>query len=63
MTKILDKIHDPKDIRALSLDDKKILCKEIREELITTVSKTGGHLASNLGVVELTVADGGFPVA
>ena len=56
MTKILDKIHDPKDIRALSLDDKKILCKEIREELITTVSKTGGHLASNLGVVELTVA-------
>ena len=56
MTKILDKIYDPKDIRALSLDDKKILCKEIREELITTVSKTGGHLASNLGVVELTVA-------
>ena len=56
MTKILDKIHDPKDIRVLSLDDKKILCKEIREELITTVSKTGGHLASNLGVVELTVA-------
>lgn len=54
--RILDSIKKPEDIKRL--DDKQIstLCKELRSELINTVSKTGGHLASNLGAVELTVA-------
>lgn len=54
--RILDNIKKPEDIKRL--DDKQIntLCKEIRSELINSVSKTGGHLASNLGAVELTVA-------
>ena len=53
---ILETLKKPDDIK--KLDDKQTneLCKELREELINTVSKTGGHLASNLGAVELTVA-------
>lgn len=54
--KYLDKINSPYDIKKLSIDELKILCSEIREYLLNTVSKTGGHIASNLGVVELTVA-------
>lgn len=54
--KFLNKISSPKDIKDLSTDELKQLCDEIRHCLIHTVSKTGGHLASNLGVVELTVA-------
>lgn len=46
----------PKDLKELSLSQCKALCGEIRNLLISTVSKTGGHLASNLGVVELTMA-------
>ncbi len=46
----------PKDLKELSLPQCKALCGEIRNLLISTVSKTGGHLASNLGVVELTMA-------
>ena len=46
----------PGDLRKLSLSQCKALCKEIRGLLISTVSKTGGHLASNLGAVELTMA-------
>ena len=53
---ILSNINKPSDIKVLSSDKLKILCDEIRDKLITTVSKNGGHLASNLGVVELTVA-------
>ena len=53
---MLEKINSPEDLKKLNIEDKKILAKEIRELLITTVSKTGGHLASNLGVVELTIA-------
>lgn len=53
---ILDKIHNPSDIKKLSLKEKQILCNELREIIIKTVSENGGHLASNLGVVELTVA-------
>lgn len=53
---ILDKIENPKDLKKLNIKEKEILAKEIREEIIDTVSKTGGHLASNLGVVELTIA-------
>lgn len=56
MSKILDKINYPKDLKNLSVSELQILCGEIREFLIEKISKTGGHLASNLGVVELTVA-------
>ncbi len=53
---ILEKIDYPEDLKPLRIEDKKILAKEIREKIINTVSETGGHLASNLGVVELTIA-------
>lgn len=56
MSSILDQIRSPQDIKKLSLYQLKQLCDEIRSFLIGSVSKTGGHLASNLGVVELTVA-------
>lgn len=52
----LDKVNSPKDIKKLNIDELEQLCGEIRELMIDTVSKNGGHLASNLGVVELTVA-------
>lgn len=52
----LDKIKLPKDLNQLSVEQLDLLCGEIREKLIETVSKNGGHLASNLGTVELTVA-------
>ncbi len=52
----LKKIKSPSDLKQLNIDQLNILCAEIREKLIDTVSKNGGHLASNLGVVELTVA-------
>lgn len=52
----LSKINSPDDVKKLSLDELSILCEEIRYKLIETVSKNGGHLASNLGAVELTVA-------
>ena len=53
---MLEQIHSPEDIRQLSKEESKALCDEIRQTIIQTVSHTGGHLASNLGVVELTVA-------
>ncbi|MCL2874491.1 MAG: 1-deoxy-D-xylulose-5-phosphate synthase [Defluviitaleaceae bacterium] len=52
----LSKIKSPDDIKGLSLEQLSALCLEIRRALVKTVSKTGGHLASNLGVTELTVA-------
>ena len=52
----LDKVNFPSDIKKLSVKELKILSKEVRNELINTVSKTGGHLGAGLGVVELTVA-------
>ena len=54
--KILNNIDSPKDIKNLKYKDKEKLAKELREVIIDTVSKTGGHLASSLGVVELTIA-------
>ena len=54
--KILNNVNYPEDVRKLSLKEKEILAKELREKIINLVSKTGGHLASNLGVVELTIA-------
>ena len=56
MGNILEKIDNPKDLKILNIKAKEELAKEIREELLKVVSKTGGHLASNLGVVELTIA-------
>ncbi len=52
----LDGVNSPKDIKKLNIDELEALCTEIRELMIKTVSENGGHLASNLGVVELTVA-------
>lgn len=56
MQKILDRIDNPKDTKRLTEKEKIQLAEEIRKEMVETVSKTGGHLASNLGVVELTIA-------
>lgn len=53
---LLEKISSSADVKKLSADERKQLCAEIRRFLVDAVSKTGGHLASNLGVVELTVA-------
>lgn len=53
---VLDRVNSPKDIKKLNNKELDELCAEIRNMLIDTVSKTGGHLSSNLGVVELTVA-------
>ena len=53
---LLDNIHSPEDVRALPPEALDELCREIREYLVASLSKQGGHLASNLGAVELTVA-------
>ena len=53
---VLDKVNYPEDLKKLNTEEKKVLAQEIREKIISTVSNTGGHLASNLGVVELTMA-------
>ena len=56
MGRILDRIECPDDIKKLNIKELNALANEIRRFLIKNVSKTGGHLASNLGVVELTLA-------
>src|ERR1017187_375562 len=56
MARILDTINSPADVKPLSLSELEQLASEIREELITVLSRTGGHLGPNLGVVELTIA-------
>lgn len=56
MTRILDSINEPGDLKSLSITELEQLSIEIREELVEVVSANGGHLASNLGVVELTLA-------
>ena len=53
---ILDKINKPNDIKRIDPEEYEQLAQEIRQFLIDSISKTGGHLASNLGVVELTMA-------
>ena len=53
---ILEKINSTKDLKFLNLREKNILAQEIRNYIIEVTSKNGGHLASNLGVVELTIA-------
>jgi 1-deoxy-D-xylulose-5-phosphate synthase len=56
MNQILDRIKNPKDLKQLQIKDLSRLAKEMRTLIINTVSQTGGHLSSNLGVVELTLA-------
>ncbi len=56
MSKFLEQINGPADLKRLSVPELKALAEEIRQFILDTVSKTGGHLASNLGVVELTLA-------
>ncbi len=53
---MLEKINAPEDVKNLNLQEKKQLAEEIRKYILEVVSKNGGHLASNLGVVELTIA-------
>ena len=53
---MLEKIFNPKDIKHLTLDELDILASEIRKRIIEVLSTNGGHLASNLGIVELTLA-------
>lgn len=56
MSAVLDTINEPYDLRRLTYPELEQLADEIRHELISIVTNTGGHLASNLGVVELTIA-------
>ncbi len=56
MKKILDKINSPKDLKKLTLKDLNFFSRELRDFVIETVSQTGGHFGSNLGVIELTIA-------
>ena len=56
MMKILDRVNAPSDLKGLDAEELEQLCRELRDEILTTVAKNGGHLASNLGVIELTVA-------
>ena len=53
---ILEKINETSDLKKLNIEELKLLCTEIREEIVETVKNNGGHLSSNLGAVELTVA-------
>ncbi|MGN1120739.1 MAG: 1-deoxy-D-xylulose-5-phosphate synthase N-terminal domain-containing protein, partial [Eubacteriales bacterium] len=53
---MLPRIHGPADVQKLNMEEMEQLCRDIRARLLETVSQTGGHLSSNLGVVELTVA-------
>ena len=53
---LLDSINQPADLKQLNEKQVEQLCEEIRSFLLKNISKTGGHLASNLGMVELTVA-------
>ncbi len=56
MSKILNKINEPCDLKSLNLSQLKTLAEEIRELIIKTVSQNGGHLSSNLGAVEISIA-------
>lgn len=53
---ILERIHSPHDVKNLTTSEARCLCEELRADLVRSVAETGGHLASNLGVVELSVA-------
>ena len=53
---LIDQIKSPQDLKKLTRDELKTLAKQIREFLIDSVLETGGHLSSNLGAIELTLA-------
>ena len=52
---LLERINEPNDLKKLTINELEALSQEIRERIIEVVSKNGGHLASNLGIVELTL--------
>jgi len=56
MSRILDRITSPTDLKVLTLEELEDLAAEIRETIITTVSRNGGHIAPSLGAVELAIA-------
>lgn len=56
MAEYLNRINSPADLKGLTTGELAVLAREVREEIIRVVSRTGGHLASSLGVIELTVA-------
>lgn len=56
MSELLDSVVSPDDLRRLTMPELRTLAQEVRQFLLASISKTGGHLASNLGVVELTLA-------
>ena len=53
---ILEQIQSPQDLRSLTLCQLKLLSQQIRDKIITTLSQNGGHLSSNLGIVEITLS-------
>ena len=53
---MLEKINNSEDLKKLNIEEKKQLAEDIRKYILEIVSENGGHLASNLGVVELTIA-------
>ena len=53
---MIEKINSAEDVKKLNIEEQKQLAEEIRKYILEIVSKNGGHLASNLGVVELTIA-------
>ena len=53
---MLEKINSPEDVKKINIEEKKQLAEELRKYILEVVSENGGHLASNLGVVELTLA-------
>ncbi|PLX94093.1 MAG: 1-deoxy-D-xylulose-5-phosphate synthase [Desulfuromonas sp.] len=56
MSRLLENLESPADLKDFSLNELTLLAQELRDEIIDTVSRTGGHLASSLGIVELTIA-------
>ena len=52
----IEKINTPEDIKKYNINELEVLAQELREAIINKVSDCGGHLASNLGIVELTIA-------
>jgi 1-deoxy-D-xylulose-5-phosphate synthase len=56
MARLLDRIDSPRDLKRLAEEDLPALCQEIRDEIVATCAKNGGHLGSSLGAVELVVA-------
>jgi len=56
MSNLLEKVNSPKDLKGIQRNDLPLIAGEIREKIKNTVSKTGGHLASSLGAVELAIA-------